>query len=230
MKKIFGVAVLLIIFFLVIFHEKIIEKYIIYKLSNWVNKDISFDEFNYKYPNLIEINGIIIVNSNPTYYDKIFESELISIDIDLKTYFFENLVIINDLKIERPNFYLELIVKKSKDEKSIDGTEKTTFDDNIGVVKKINENLPDKVWPVKKRDINFLILKSSIYNGKAHINISSIEEPSLISLSSFEFSKIGNQKGFQHYKDVLKIIFFDIFARESDPIKKKIFKQAYKFK
>ena len=33
---------------------------------------------------------------------------------------------------------------------------------------------------------------------------------------NFEFPKIGNQKGFQHYKDVLKIIFFDIFAREND--------------
>ena len=108
-------------------------------------------------------------------------------------------------------------------------TEKNIYDDNIGVVKKINENLPDKIWPPKKKDINFLILKSSIYNGIAHIKISSVKEPSLINLSSFEFFKTGNQKGFQHYKDVLKIIFFDIFGRETDPIKKKILKEVYKF-
>ena len=228
MKKIFGAIVLSIIFFSVIFHEKIFEKYIIYKLSNWVKKDISFDEFNFKYPNVIKINGISVINSNPTYYDNIFESELIYIDIDLKTYFLDDLVIINDLKIDKPTFYLELIVEKSKVDKNIDGTEKIIFNDNIGVAKKISENLPDKVWPPKKRDINFLILKSSIYNGKTFINISSIEEPSFISLSNFEFSKIGNQKGFQHYKDALKIIFFDIFGRESDPIKKKILQDAYK--
>ena len=228
MKKIFGALILLIIFFSLILHEKIFEKYISYKLSNWVKKDISFDEINFMYPNRIKIKGISIINPNPTYYDNIFESELISIDIDLKTYFLEDLVIINDLKIDKPTFYLELIVKKSKVDKNIDGTEKIIFNDNIGVAKKISENLPDKVWPLKKRDINFLILKSSIYNGKTFINISSIEEPSFISLSNFEFSKIGNQKGFQHYKDVLKIIFFDIFGRESDPIKKKILQDAYK--
>ena len=211
-----------------ILHEKIFEKYIIYKLSNCVNKDVSFDEFNFEYPNLIRIKGISIINSNPTYYNNIFETEFISIDIDLKTYLFEDLVIINDLKIDKPIFYLELIVKKLKVDKNIDETEKIIFNDNIGVAKKISENLPDKVWPLKKRDINFLILKSSIYNGKAFINISSIEEPSLISLSNFEFSKIGNHKGFQHYKDVFKIIFFDIFAREPDLIKKKILKDAYK--
>ena len=107
MKKIFGAIVLSIIFFSVIFHEKIFEKYIIYKLSNWVKKDISFDEFNFKYPNVIKINGISVINSNPTYYDNIFESELIYIDIDLKTYFLDDLVIINDLKIDKPTFYLE---------------------------------------------------------------------------------------------------------------------------
>lgn len=63
----------------------------------------------------------------------------------------------------------------------------------------------------------------------AYIKISSVKDPSKINLSGFEFSKIGNQKGFQHYKDVLKIILFDIFARETDQIKKEILKEVYKF-
>ncbi len=221
MKKFFGIVISSIIFLLVIFHEKIVEKYIIYKLSNWVEREISFDEFNLVYPNLIEIKGISIISSNPVYYDNILEAELISINIDLKSYLFEKLVIVNDLKIDKPIFFLELINKKNEVDGSTKGTEKNIYDDNIGVAKKINENLPDKIWPHKKRDINFLILKSSIYSGIAHIKISSVKEPSQINLSSFEFFKIGNQKGFRHYKDVLKIIFFDIFARETDPIKKK---------
>ena len=229
MKKFLGIVISSIIILSVTFHKKIVEKYVIYKLSNWVEKEISIDEFNFEYPNLIEIKKIKIINSNPTYYDNIFESELISINIDLKTYLFEKLVIVNHLKIDKPRFFLELIAKKTDTDSKIDVTEKNIFDDNIGVAKKINENLPDKIWPPKKRDINFLISKSSINNGTAYIRISSVKEPSKINLSSFEFSKIGNQKGFQHYKDVLKIILFDIFGRETDPIKKEILKEVYKF-
>ena len=228
MKK-FGTFALSIILFLLVFHEKIVEKYIIFKLSNWIEKEISFDEFNFEYPNLIEIKGINVINSNPIYYDNIFQSELISISIDLKTYFFKELVIVKSLKIDKPIFFLELIARKLEDTDNTNDTEKNIFDDNIGVAKKINENLPDKIWPTKKKDINFLILKSSIDNGTAYIRISSVNDPSKINLSSFEFFKTGNQKGFQHYKDVLKIIFFDIYARETDQIKKKILKEVYKF-
>ena len=32
---------------------------------------------------------------------------------------------------------------------------KSKYDDNIGLAKKLNEDLPDKIWPTKKRDINF---------------------------------------------------------------------------
>ena len=77
-------------------------------MSNWVEKEISIDEFNFEYPNLIEIKKIKIINSNPTYYDNIFESELISINIDLKTYLFEKLVIVNHLKIDKPRFFFRI--------------------------------------------------------------------------------------------------------------------------
>jgi len=228
-KKFLGTFTISIIFLLLIFHEKIIEKYIIYKLSNWVEKEISFKEFNYEFPNLIKIKGLNVINSNPIYYENIFESELISIDINLKTYFFKKLVIVKNLKIDKPVFFLELIVNKFEVNGDTNDIKKNLFDDNIGIAKKINENLPDKIWPPKKRDINFLILKSSINNGIANIKISSVKDPSKINLSSFEFSRVGNQKGFQHFKDALKIILFDIFARETDQIKKDILKKVYKF-
>ena len=229
MKKFFTAFIVSIIILLFIFHEKIVEKFIIYKLSNWVEKEVSFDNFKYEYPNLIKISGLEVINSNPIYNDNIFESELISIDLDLKTYLFEKLVIIKSLKIENPVFFLELNTKKSEAIDNDKNIKKNVFEDNIGVAKKINENLPDKIWPSKKRDINFLILKSSIENGIAYIKISTVEDTSKINLSTFKFLEIGNQKGFQHYKDVLKIMLFDIFARETDQIKKEILKEAYKF-
>ena len=229
MKKFFTAFIVSIIILLFIFHEKIVEKFIIYKLSNWLEKEVSFDNFKYEYPNLIKISGLEVINSNPIYNDNIFESELISIDLDLKTYLFEKLVIIKSLKIENPVFFLELNTKKSEAIDNDKNIKKNVFEDNIGVAKKINENLPDKIWPSKKRDINFLILKSSIENGIAYIKISTVEDTSKINLSTFKFLEIGNQKGFQHYKDVLKIMLFDIFARETDQIKKEILKEAYKF-
>ena len=229
MKKFFTAFIVSIIILLFIFHEKIVEKFIIYKLSNWLEKEVSFDNFKYEYPNLIKISGLEVINSNPIYNDNIFESELISIDLDLKTYLFEKLVIIKSLKIENPVFFLELNTKKSEVIDNDKNIKKNVFEDNIGVAKKINENLPDKIWPSKKRDINFLILKSSIENGIAYIKISTVEDTSKINLSTFKFLEIGNQKGFQHYKDVLKIMLFDIFARETDQIKKEILKEAYKF-
>ena len=207
MKKFFGGTILSIIILIIIFNNKIVEKYIVYKLSKWVEKDVVFKELNFEYPNLIKIKGLEIKNSNPVYYDNVFEAKIITINIDLKSYFFDKLVIINDLEIINPNFYLELLVIKDITENK----EKNIFEDNIGVAKKISKNLPDKIWPQKKKDKNFLIFKSSIDSGIAFIKISSIKNESRISLSNFEFPNIGNQKGFQHYKDVLRIIFLDSF-------------------
>jgi len=224
-KKLVAGTISSIVLLIIIFSNQIVEKYIIYKLSKWLEKDVIFEEFKFEYPNLIKIKGLEIINSNPVYYNNIFEANIITINIDLKSYLFDKLVIINHLKIENPNFYLELLVIKDITENK----EKNIFEDNIGVAKKISKNLPDKIWPQKKKDKNFLIFKSSIDSGIAFIKISSIKNESRISLSNFEFPNIGNQKGFQHYKDVLRIIFFDIFAREKDLNKRKIFKEAYKF-
>ena len=103
------------------------------------------------------------------------------------------------------------------------------YEDNIGIAKKLNEDIPDKIWPPKKKDVNFIILNSSISNGKAFIKISSFPGDSEIMLSKFQFSKIGNEKGYRHYKDILKIMLFDVFARIKNFEKKKIFKEIYKF-
>ena len=43
-------------------------------------------------------------------------------------------------------------------------------------------------------------------------------------MSDFKFVKIGNQKDYQHYKKVLEIMLFDIFARVTDfNLKKAVF-------
>ena len=74
---------------------------------------------------------------------------------------------------------------------------------------------------------NFLILKTEITGAKVSIKTSHLSTPTKINLSDMYFNTIGNKKGYQHYKDVFKLILFDIIARISDPELKKLLKKTY---
>ena len=149
MKK-FILILILTILTLVIFDNYIISKYFVYKLSKWIEKDIRFDDINIKYPNKILIKGLKIINSNPTYYENILRSDAIYLDFNLKSLLFDDLVIVNHLSIKKPKLFLEIIEKKIK-KSEINEDNKTVYEDNIGIAKKISENLPDKEWPSKKK-------------------------------------------------------------------------------
>ena len=220
----------IIVFFLIctiLFSEKIVEKYVFYNFSSWLERKIGFDEFQYNFPGSITIYGLKVRNKGTKFYNNTFKADKIFLNLDLNSYFLKKLVIINELKIENPEFYLEIIENKITSDDKKEDKLKSTFKDNIGVAEKINNEMPDKVWPKKIRDVNFLILESHIMNGKAFIKISSIPNESKIKLSSFKFINVGNDKKFQHYKNVLKIIFFDIIARVNDYDKQKILEKAY---
>ena len=75
---------------------------------------------------------------------------------------------------------------------------------------------------------NFVILKSNISEGRAFIKVSSIENSFEIFMSDMQFLKFGNKKEYQHYKNVLKIILFDIIASAKDFRLKKLLKKIYK--
>tara|TARA_B100001057_G_C22715835_1_gene897674 strand:- start:49 stop:741 length:693 start_codon:yes stop_codon:yes gene_type:complete len=228
-KKLTILSFTFIIIIIVLFNQKIIELYFLNKFSKWVENDVIFEDFQIIYPNIISIKNLEIKNTNLNHYDSIFKAGKIIINLNIKSFLVGDLRIVNNLIIDEPKFYLEIIQKKLQ---SGDETEKNTqliFEDNIGIAKKLSQNLPDKIWPMKEKDINFLILKSKISEGIAYVKISSFKRESEISMSNFEFITTGNQKGYQHYKDVLKIMFFDIFARETNNNKKIILKKIYKF-
>ena len=44
-----------------------------------------------------------------------------------------------------------------------------------------------------------------------------------------KFSSFGNEKNYRHYKDILKIILFDLYARTKEVKLKNILKEIYKF-
>ena len=220
---------ILILATIIFFNKKLIEIYFSYKLSNWMEKRIIFDDFNIKYPNLISINQLKIVNLNSFYYENVFEAEKVAIKFDLRSLLFDELIIITHLRIEKPKFFLELIEKKFSSEE-LTKEKKIIYEDNIGLAKKINENLPDKIWPIKKKDVNFLILRSYISDGKTYIKVSSIIKPFENLLSDFRFINVGNHKDHQHYKEVLKLMFFDMYASVKDYDLKKLLKKVYNLK
>ena len=226
MKKFILISILTILT-LVIFNNYIISRYFVYKFSKWIERDIRFDDFNIKYPNKILIKGLKIINSNPTYYENILSSDSIYLDFNLKSLLFDDLVIVNYLSIKKPKLFLEIIEKKIKKSETKEDN-KTVYEDNIGIAKKISENLPDKEWPSKKKDTNFIIMEARILDGKAYINSSSLPDFFEIEISDMKFSKIGNKKNYQHYKSVLEIIFIDILASNSDRNLDQLLKKVYK--
>jgi hypothetical protein len=228
MRKLIVIFILLI-FTIIVFNKQLISKYYSYKFSKWVERKVTFANFEIKYPNSVSVTGIKILNSNSNsnYYENIFEAQKIDINFNLRSLLFDELIVINDLRIERPKIFLEIIEKNPKLDKSIENS-KITYEDNIGIAKKIYENLPDKIWPEKKRDINFVILKSNISEGRAFIKVSSIEKSFDILMSDMEFFTFGNKKEHQHYKNILKIIFFDIIASTNDFRLKKLLIEIYK--
>lgn len=217
MSKTIKIFILLIVVVLV-FNKQIISYALIYGFSKWARHEITLDKLQINYiQSLITINGLRIKSPNEFYYDNIFESEKITLSYNPQS-LLTNLITYNNLIIENPKFFVELIEESFK-----------AYDDNIGVAKKYIKNTPDKIWPDKdkKKDINFLILKTEIKGAKVSIKTSHQSTPTKIDLSDMYFNKIGNEKGYQHYKDVFELIFFDIIARISDPKLKKLLKKTY---
>ena len=212
---------------ILIFNKQLISYYFSYKFSKWTERELAFDKFDIDYPNKIEISGIKLKNSKNLFYDNIFESDKVTLIFDLNSLFLSNLIIVQNLTIENPKFFLDIF---ENNKAKLDNTNSSKiYEDNIGLAKKINENSPDKIWPKKRRDINFLILKAEITGAKAFIKVSTLPIPSEVKLSNMQFNKIGNEKNYQHYKDVLRIILFDIMASTSELELKKILKTIYKY-
>ena len=217
MSKTIKIFILLIVVVLV-FNKQIISYALIYGFSKWTHHEITLDKLQINYiQSLITINGLRIKSPNEFYYDNIFESEKITLSYNPQS-LLTNLITYNNLIIENPKFFVELIEESPK-----------VYDDNIGVAKKYIKNTPDKIWPDKdkKKDINFLILKTEITGAKVSIKTSHLTTPTKIDLSDMYFNKIGNEKGYQHYKDVFKLILFDLIARISNPELKKLLKKTY---
>ena len=217
------VIVLIFISTLIFFNKKIVSYYYINKFSNWVERPVKIKKMNFNYSGYVKIEDIKILNYEKKYYKNIFKAEKIEISFDINS-IFSDLILIKSLDIYGPEFFLDINIKK--DNKS---NNKKFYEDNIGLAKKINENTPDKIWPKKNKDINFLIKKSNLHGGVGYIKVPQVLNPSKVKLSQMKFSSFGNDKNYRHYKDVLNSILFDLYARIDEIELKQLLKEIYKF-
>ena len=160
-------------------------------------------------------------------FNYIFQAEKISFNFDIKSLISE-LIIISNIDITNPQFYLDVKISDKKKE-NIDNNIETSYEDNLGLAQKLNKKTPDKIWPKKDKDINFIIRKAVLSGATAIIKVSSITDPAEIDFSEMKFSNFGNEKGYQHYKDILKIILFDLYATAESGRIKETLKKIYNF-
>ena len=212
--------VLIIISILIFFNKKIVSYYYINKFSNWVERPVKIKKLNFNYYGYVKIEDIEISNYDKNHYKNIFKAEKIEINFDMNS-IFSDLIIIESLNLYDPEFFLDINIKNTDNKK--------IYEDNIGLAKKINENIPDKIWPKKNKDINFLIKKSNLYGSLGYIKVPQISNPSKIKLSQMKFSSFGNDKNYRHYKDILNSILFDLYARTDEIELKQLLKEIYRF-
>ena len=223
------IAILIVIFIFIKFNKDFISGYILTKLSKWTelpvrSKSVEIEYFKGK----INFNEFEILNKSNFNDKNIFEAKKLTIEIEFSS-LFSDLVKINQFILNEPKFFFEIKDMSEKKEK------KETTIDNIGLVEKIIEQPPPKIYPPKKKDKNFIILNSSIKNSKAFIRHPNSSEILSVNLSDMSFQNTGNAdskqvKQSQHYKDVLKIIMGDIYFRIPDMRLRKFLKEKYKIK
>ena len=213
-KKIIIISTIILIF---LFHKVIISRIALSAFEKWMDKDIKIEKFDILYSkNEIILNDINVFNDETNFYEKVFSAKRIKVKFRPKS-IFTDLIIIENLKILDPVININF---KILDEK------KEIIDDNIGILKNLDNKSNPKIYPKKIIDINFLVMKMKLDDFKINIYRSDIKKEINFNLSNINFAPFGNEKGYQHYKDIFKIILIDIVMKIPDiDLKQKILKK-----
>jgi len=213
MKKFFIIIPLL---FLIISHEVISSKVIINRISKWIERDVFIERVNIDYLNSeLILEKLEVRGGNKSYYKNIFEADKIKIKYNFKS-LFNNLIKIDDLYVTNTIFFFEV-------------DDKVDLKEDKNIVKKIiDKNQQSQIYPKKKVDKNFIILKTTITNSRSIIKTESKDKEIKLNLSDMSFVKVGNAKEAQHFKDVFKILLGDLLLRIRDQKLREIIIKTYK--
>ena len=221
MKKFIVIIFIALLF--TFYHKVVISKIISINISKWTEKEIFFEKININYfKNEIILDNLEIRSTNKEYYKNIIEVGKIKVKYNFKS-LFTDLIKIDYLYFSDIKFFLEVNDKINSKDNS-----KTNSNDKVEAEKKPDKNEKPKVYPEKKKDKNFFILKTKISNSKAFIKTTSMSEVIKLDLSDMSFVKVGNEKKFQHFKEVFKFIVGDLFLRIPDQNLRNIIKKTYK--
>ena len=214
LKKILLIFILIIL----LFNKSILSKIILISFKNWLDKDIIVENIDISYQKgSIKFKNVNIFENKETKNLLVFNAGEIYIQFDLSS-LFSTLIVIEDLNISNAKLYINFETSKNKE----------LINDNLSILDNINIKNP-KIYPKKIIDINFLIRKSKIMSAKVGI-IENNKKEIEIMLSNMNFTSFGNEKNFQHYKDVIKIILTDIYMRIPDQSLRNLIKHSYKIK
>ena len=218
---------LIILFSLIIFlfltYELITLKLFKFAITQITKKRVDIEDIKIDFSeSKIKINNLKIFNEKNYYYENLFFSDEIVLFFNLKTIFSDTFEF-DSLLIKNPVVNLEIIEDiKPKDETRLN------LSDNLNVIEKLKKNNSPKTYEPKKKDKNFNIKKVEIINAKANLKYLDLYKLVDLKLSGLFFSNVGNSSGSQHFKDVFKIILFDIYMRIPDFVIKKKLKKLYK--
>ena len=218
MKKL-AITFLVTILIIIVFNYKNIFKYFLVKEINKITKL----DANFKIEKLNILDGKFIFRdmslSNIKNKDEIFKIPLVKINFSVKSIFSDN-VIIYDVDIFNPEFFFQIKEIKENKEK---------ISDNLNLIEKISNDKEPEIYPVKKRDKNFIIYKLNFNNAIARLKYPLSNNIYLTNLSDMSFNNIGNvnTKKTQHYKDVFDLILKDLYFRITDQNLKEFISQNY---
>jgi len=215
LKKL-AITFLVTILIIIVFNYKNIFKYFLVKEINKITKL----DANFKIEKLNILDGKFIFRdmslSNIKNKDEIFKIPLVKINFSVKSIFSDN-VIIYDVDIFNPEFFFQIKENKEK------------ISDNLNLIEKISNNKEPEIYPVKKRDKNFIIYKLNFNNAIARLKYPLSNNVYLTNLSDMRFNNIGNAntKKTQHFKDVFDLILKDLYFRITDQNLKEFISQNY---
>ena len=182
------------------------------------DRNISIETIDIDYlEKQIILKSVEVESTNKIYYKNFFEAEKVKIKYNFKS-LFTNLIIIEHLVFYNAKIFLDIDINNNK----------VIVNDSLQEVKKQEVNYKPKIYPIKKKDINFLILKFQIFNTQGFIKSSNKLNEIKINLSNMNFSKVGKKTGSQHYKQVFKFIFADFFFKVPDINLRNLIKKTYK--
>ena len=214
LKKILLIFILIIL----LFNKNILSKIIFVSFEKWLDKDIIVENIDISYQKgLIKIKDVNVFENKGTKNFLLFNADEIFIEFDLSS-LFSTLIVIENLNISNAKLYINFKTSKNKE----------LINDNLSILDNINNKIP-KIYSEKIVDINFLIKKSKIMNAKVGV-IENNKKEIEIMLSNMNFASFGNEKNFQHYKDVIKIILTDIYMKIPDQNLRNLIKNTYQIK